>query len=187
MKKNLLIIICACLFCGSAFSQDAKTHFRSINTVGASIGQNQPKLLFQTVNGFTYKDWFAGVGLGLDEYEIKSLPIFADIRWNFGDKKKGFIYGDIGYNFFLKDPSKEHVFAGSELSYKGGVYSDIGVGVRTNFIRKVKMVFTLGHSYKTIKETQVYWICGIIPPCFENVNRYTYNYGRLNLKVGFEL
>ena len=187
MKRIILLICTISLSYVSVLSQSVKPHFRSINAAGIAVGESHPQMLFQSVNGLIYKDWFAGVGVGLDEYEIKSLPLFADIRMNFGDKKKGFIYGDIGYNFFLEDKSKEHVFAGSESSYKGGIYTDFGIGMRTSFIKKVKMVFTLGHSYKTNKETQVYSICGIVPPCFENVNRYIYYYGRLNLKVGVEL
>ena len=186
--KKFLIIISTILFAYTCVhSQSVKPRFKSINATGIALGESHPKILFQTVNGLKYKDWFAGVGIGLDEYEIKSLPLFADLRMDFGKEKKGFIYGDIGYNFFLEDKSREHVFSGSESSYKGGVYTDIGIGVRANLFKKVKMVFSLGHSYKTIKETRVVEMWCLFPPCPASVDRYTYNYGRLNLKVGIEL
>lgn len=187
MIKRFFLVCMVSFYCIMALSQAVKPQFRSINTAGFAIGQSPPQLLLQTVNGMTYKDWFAGLGVGLDEYEIKSLPIFADFRWNFGEKKKGFIYGDIGYNFFLEDKSGDNLFAGTVSSYKGGVYSDIGVGLRAKFIKKVNMVFTLGHSYKTIKKTQIRTICGIVPPCFDETSRFTYNFGRIHLKVGLEL
>ena len=187
MKKGFLILFSTCLVYTSAFSQDVKPHFKSINTAGAAIGVSHPKLLFQSVNGVKYQEWFAGIGIGLDEYEIKSLPLFLDIRMDFGDEKKGFIYGDIGYNFFLEDESPEIIFAGTKSTYKGGLYTDIGIGSRIHLLKKVKMIFTLGHSYKTIKNTQAITICGMIPPCYEDVSRYTHNYGRLILKVGLEL
>ena len=187
MIKIFFLICTISLSWISVLSQTVKPQFRSINAAGISVGESHPQMLLQTVNGLTYKDWFAGVGVGLDEYEIKSLPLFADIRMNFGDKKKGFIYGDIGYNFFLEDKSKEHVFAGSESSYKGGIYTDLGIGMRIKFIKRVNMIFTLGHSYKTIQQSRVYTICPFFSPCYEEISRYTYNYGRLNLKVGVEL
>ena len=187
MKKGIFIICAILVCCATVFSQKINPHFKSVSTVGFSIGQSPPQLLLQTVNGLIVKDWFAGVGVGLDEYGIKSLPLFADIRWNFGEQKKGFIYGDIGYNFFLEDKSKDNLFAVTVSTYKGGLYSDIGVGLRAKFIKKVNMVFTLGHSYKRIKNTQVTTICGIIPPCFDETSRFTHNYGRINLKVGLEL
>ena len=187
MKKFLLIISTILFSYTCVHSQDVKPRFKSMNTAGIALGESHPKMLFQTVNGLKYKDWFAGVGIGLDEYEIKSLPLFADLRMNFGKEKKGFIYGDIGYNFFLEDKSKEHDFSGSESSYKGGVYTDIGIGVRASLIKNVKMVFSIGHSYKTIKNTQVRTICGIIPPCYDETSKFTHNYGRLNLNVGVEL
>lgn len=173
--------------CISVFSQTVKPHFRSINAAGISVGESHPQLVFQSVNGLTFKDWFAGIGVGLDEYEIKSLPLFADIRMNFGKEKKGFIYGDIGYNFFLEDKSEDMLFAGTKSTYEGGIYTDIGIGVRAKFIKKVNMVFSLGHSYKEIKNTQVRTICGIIPPCYDETSRFTHNYGRVSLKVGLEL
>ena len=187
MKKILLVVFANFLFYSIAICQDIKPHFKSMNTVGAAIGESHPQLLFQSVNGLKYKDWFAGIGIGLDEYEIKSLPLFLDVRMDFGEKKKGFIYGDIGYNFFLEDKSEEIVFAGTKTSWKGGVYTDVGVGIRTVFIKKVNMIFSLGHSYKTSQQIQVSTICPFIPPCYEEISRYKYNYGRFNLKVGLEL
>ncbi len=187
MKKIIFLICTVCLFCICVFSQTVKPHFKSINTVGFAVGQSPPQMLFQSVNGLAYQDWFAGIGVGLDEYEIKSLPLFADIRMDFGEEKKGFIYGDIGYNFFLEDKTEDMLFAGTLSTYKGGVYTDIGIGLRTKFIKKVNMVFSLGHSYKSLKNTQVRTICGIIPPCYDETSRFTHNYGRINLKVGFEL
>lgn len=186
--KKVIFLICTILFhFTSVFSQTMKPQFRSINAVGFAIGQSPSQLILQTVNGLAHNDWFAGVGVGLDEYEIKSLPLFADFRWNFGEQKKGFIYGDIGYNFFLEDKSKDNLFAGTVSTYKGGVYSDIGVGLRAKFVKKVNMVFTLGHSYKTIKNTQVRTICGIVPPCYDETSVFTHTYRRINLKVGLEL
>jgi hypothetical protein len=171
----------------AAFSQDVKPRFRSLNVAGAAIGVSQPKLLFQSVNGVKYQEWFAGIGIGLDEYEIKSLPLFLDIRMDFGEKKKGFIYGDIGYNFFLEDKLENFIYPGMKTTWKGGIYSDVGVGLRTVFIKKVNMIFSLGHSYKNMKKTEVTKICLMVPPCYEDISRERYNYGRLNLKVGWEL
>lgn len=182
MKKFLLIIIMF-LFCTCVFSQE-KPRFKSMNSAGVAVGESHPQLLVQSVNGVKYNDWFAGLGVGLDEYEIKSLPLFLDIRMDFGDEKKGFIYGDFGYNFFLED--KQEKFTGRNTSWKGGVYSDVGVGFRTIFIKKVNMIFSLGHSYKNIKKTEVSKICGFIPQCYEDISREKYHFGRLNLKVGWE-
>ena len=122
-------------------AQKVKPRFRTINSVGALIGENHPELLFQSVNGIKYKDWFVGIGVGLDQYEIVSLPLFLDVRMDFGNDKKGFVYGDIGHNFFLKDTRKDD-FPNFNASYKysGGIYTDIGVGLRASFMKKIKIV-----------------------------------------------
>jgi hypothetical protein len=107
---------------------------------------------------------------------------------DFGDDKKGFVYGDIGYNYFLKDTRKND-FPNSNVSYKysGGVYTDIGVGLRASFIKKIKMVVSIGHSYKKIDQSERSTICPFIGPCFENITNYKYSFGRFNLKVGLAL
>ena len=189
MTRKTGIIIPMLLFMFLSISaQKGKPQFSTINSAGALFGQGSPEWLFQTVNGFKYQDLFVGIGLGVDQYAIRSLPLFLDVRMNFGQDKKGFVYGDLGHNFFLKDTRKND-FPIPDLinNYSGGIYTDIGVGLRASFIKKVKMVVSIGHSFKKMHQQSIGHVCPFIPPCYEDVTKYEYGYGRFNLKLGLAL
>lgn len=172
------------LFNFSASAQKKKIKFHSINQFAMVGGESQTNSAFQTINGITFSYWFTGIGIGVDNYRYKTLPLFIDGRWFFGDDKNGFIYGDIGYNFPMKNkPGKEIPYYNS-YHFTGGVYTDIGIGFRTKFIKKSSFLFSLGHSYKQLK-TKI----GITAACVE-CQPYLYNYklgyGRMVLKTGVE-
>ena len=90
-------------------------------------------------------------------------------------------------NFFLEDTLEDFIIAGTKSTYNGGAYTDIGIGMRAKVYKKVNMIFSLGHSYKKIKNSQLRTICGIVPPCYEEISRYKHSYGRLILKMGIQL
>ena len=189
MNRKIFIVLSLILFLFTTVSaQKVKPRFSTINSAGVLIGENHPELLLQSVNGIKYNDWFVGIGVGVDQYEIVSLPLFLDVRMDFGDDKKGFVYGDIGHNYFLKDTRKnDFPNFNASFKYSGGLYTDIGVGLRVSFMKKIKMVVSIGHSYKKINQIESMTTCPFIGPCFDNITDYNYSFGRFNLKVGLAL
>src|SRR5690606_21715186 len=181
MKKLALLLTIMITF--SAFAQEKKYKFRSVNSVGFTLGQSAPGLVLQTVNGITFSDWFAGIGVGYDEYAYKSLPVFADARYYFGDRKRGFLYGNLGYHFPLKNKPKQEIMYDT-YDFEGGLYTDFGIGFKTKFINTSSLLFSIGHSYKRM-ETYL----GIQNECIgcePYYSIYDYGYGRLMFKAGFE-
>src|ERR1700693_3532063 len=74
--------------------------YHSINSVGLLEGETGSAFQLQTINGVNYKSWFAGAGLGLDFYRLRTIPLFADFRKEFGkSSNKIFVYSDVGINF----------------------------------------------------------------------------------------
>src|SRR5688500_20060445 len=57
--------------------------FSSIYNVGLVEGENGTSLQLQTVQGIRYGKWFAGICAGLDYYELRTIPLFLDIRREF--------------------------------------------------------------------------------------------------------
>ena len=72
-------------------AQKKKVRFQSINQFAMVGGENHVNTAFQTINGIKFSDWFAGIGIGIDNYRYKTLPLFLDGRWHFGEDKKGFL------------------------------------------------------------------------------------------------
>lgn len=187
MNRSLFFILMISLLIPfSVIGQNNKIYFHSINSFGLIGGESEVSTAFQTVNGILFPNWFSGIGVGVDNYRYRTLPLFLDGRWYFGDEKRGFIYGDIGYNFPMKDkPGKEMVHYGNyNYHFKGGLYSELGIGFKMKFIKKTSILFSLAYSYKQL-QTQI----GIVPLCV-GCDPYWYNYkfgyGRIMLKTGVE-
>jgi hypothetical protein len=168
----------------SASAQNEKLKFHSINAAGLSAGQSGGYFLFQTVNGLLYGKWYSGIGLGADYYQYNSYPIFIDARRHFGKHDKGFIYGDLGYNFSGKNKPGKEVYYYDSYHFNGGIYTDIGIGYKTRLIKKTSLLFCLGHSYKQL-QTKI----GITTDCLgcqPEWNNYKFGYGRITMKTGVE-
>lgn len=168
--------------CSFVSAQNKKLHFYSVNTFEMIHGENGMDIGYQTVNGLRFSNWFSGIGIGVDNYQYKTLPLFIDGRWYFGENKEGFIYADIGYNFPMKDKPGKEISNYTYYSFIGRVFTDAGVGFQIKCSKKSSLLFSLGHSYK---ELQVK--AGRPSPCencIPNPFIYKFGYGRMILKAG---
>lgn len=187
MKTGLIkIIVFYCIICSSAQAQNNKIKFHSINSGGVTVGESRADAVFQTINGVNFSDWFFGAGIGVDYYQYKTLPLFVDVRKFFGEKKMGFVYGDAGYDFTLKNkPGKEFNYFDT-YSFKGSIYTDFGIGIKTKFIKTSSLLFSLGHSYKQLRGRYGSTICPFLGPCYVDYSNLKFSYGRIILKAGVE-
>ena len=119
--------------------------FTSINQIGLLFGEQDDAFQLQTVNGFRYRSWMAGVGVGIDGYRYRTIPLFFQLRKEFRlGPNSIFIYNDIGVNYpWLKTDQKiEWV----ESDYKHGFYYDGGIGYKVP-IKKQWLLFSDVFSY----------------------------------------
>ncbi len=184
MKKDLIfILISSCLISFSASAQKNKIHFRSINQFAIVGGESHVNSAFQTVNGIKFSNCFSGIGIGIDNYRYKTLPLFIDCRWYFGDDKNGFIYGDIGYNFPMKDKPGKEIPYYSTYHFTGGIYTDIGLGYEILLCKKSSMLFSLGYSYKKMN-AKIGSECrtSSCPADYNSI--YEFGFNRMVLKAG---
>jgi hypothetical protein len=185
MKRHLsFCLIISLIISFSTSAQNEKIHFRSINLTGIVGGESQVNSVFQTINGINFSNWYSGIGIGIDDYRYKTLPLFFDARISFGNESKGFVYVDLGYNFPLENkPGKEMGYYNTS-NFKGGLYTDFGIGFKTKFIKNSSLLFSLGHSYKQVQSK-----IGIAPLCIgcqSYFYDYKFGYGRIVLKAGVE-
>lgn len=190
----LLVIVTGSIYITSA--QEAKQEqpakkgcscsFSSINQAGVLNGSKGAFLTVQSINGIKYKTWFAGVGVGFDNYYRSGFPVFLDVRKDLLTKEQTpFLYADIGYHF-VRD-KKDRVNEWYENTYNNGsMYTDIGIGYRFGFLSKSRWVISAGYSYKYIKYDNKYiWECPTAR-CYENyitVKSYLHRY---SMKLGFQ-
>ena len=155
--KRLIVICCllaiTCMVSAQQKNSAGSWRFHSINSVGLMEGETGSAFQLQTVNGAGYKSWFGGIGIGLDYYRYRTIPLFFDLRKEFGkSRNKVFVYADLGTNFcWLTDNQK--MSYRTEDDYHNGIYSDVGLGYKVLVGKNNGFLLSLGYSYKKITET----------------------------------
>jgi len=176
----------------ASFGQKKNTayKFHSINNISLVNGDNEVSAGLQSINGFQKGNLFAGVGIGLDYYLYRTVPLFADFRYEFGKtKNKFFAYADGGINFdWVEEDYNDgpiFIWDGSRNTseFHNGAYTDIGLGYMVGTKKGGGLVLSLSHSYKSLKKTVSYqdWRTQ------ETISDiYHYDFNRIVLKVGWK-
>ena len=165
--------------------QKLKPRFISINQVGVASGATGDGLQMQTVNGINYKTLSAGLGVGLDYYCERTIPIFIDVRKNiFSKENTPFIYADFGTNVPWVKENKEQTWYTSD--YDKGKYYDVGLGYKLLLNKKISVNMSVGYSQKQLQETRTTHFINDFPPYTRSSNPETYDYAlrRFSFKVG---
>jgi hypothetical protein len=188
-KATILFLFCYCCFYAAQGQINKKKiyQFHSINSLALVNGNNAVSAAIQTVNGFSKGPLFAGIGLGLDYYQYRTIPVFADVRYELGKRRnKFFVYGDAGINcswvqeYYNDWPSPWE--RNRSNNFNNGFYSDAGIGLNAGFKNGNAFILSLGYSRKTMEEKITYddWRTG---DPVTDINTYRFN--RVILKAGF--
>jgi len=190
MKYFSLILLMTVALVSFGQKKNATYKFHSINNISLVNGDNEVSAGLQSINGFQKGNIFAGVGVGLDYYLYRTVPLFADFRYEFGKtKNKFFAYADGGVNFdWVEEDYNDgpiFIWDGSRntTEFHNGAYTDLGLGYTVGSKKGGGLVLSLGHSYKSLKKTVSYmdWRTQ------ETISDiYHYNFNRIVLKVGWK-
>lgn len=194
MKRTTIVITVCILFQAVITSaqndstinkvKKEKLLFHSINNIGLLEGEAGSGLQLQTINGFQYKTWFIGAGVGLDYYSVRSIPLFLDVRKDILSKKIPlFIYADAGIHFPWMRKYNATLLPVPDYS-NNGLYYDAGLGYRLP-LKKYALAFSAGYSGKQYKSENLrYRPCtsGTCPPYKE---QFDYKLRRLSIKAGW--
>jgi hypothetical protein len=163
--------------------------FHSLNNLGLLEGQTGSSFQLQSINGAQYKTWFTGIGVGLDYYRYRTIPLFLDIRKEFGKKAgKPFIYMDGGINFSWVTDSQKNMY-GIDDHFKNGFYTDLGAGYKISMGKRNALLISLGYSNKKLTESYTSYYFTYID--FFNqtssnpTTKINYSLNRLSLKLGW--
>jgi len=186
-----IFIILLCIVSQSTISLAQKPgnekhiRYHSINQVGVLAGSSEAALQLQTINGIKCKTWFAGLGVGLDYYYARSVPVFLDVRKNIFNKGiTPFIYADGGYNFPWSSKKDDDKVLWEEKT-NGGLYYELGIGYKTPVSKKMQLLFSAGYSYKNLSKTVnvMPWL-SMRPAPSEAYEKYEYSLRRMAIKAG---
>jgi len=190
LKYFFLMLILPVTLVSFGQKKNAAYKFHSINNISLVNGDNEVSAGLQSINGFQKGDLFAGVGIGFDYYLYRTVPLFADFRYQFGKtKNKFFAYADGGVNFdWVEEEYNDgpiFIWDGSRNTseFHNGAYTDVGLGYMVGTKKGGGLVLSLGHSYKSLEKTISYqdWRTQ------ETITDvYNYNLNRIVLKVGWK-
>ncbi len=155
MKHTYFILFTwLCLGSSAVAQEKEKIKFSSINQFGILKGSSDQTYQLQTINGVKYKTWFGGIGVGLEEYFLKTIPVFIDVRKNlFEHKPSPFLYADLGLSF----PSeKEDKGLWQTSVYNKDVFYDVGLGYHIPIKGRLAFNFSAGISYKKLHEERTH-------------------------------
>jgi len=188
LKYHLVILFVFIAVHAGAQKKFSSYKFHSINSVLLLNGENEVSAGLQSVNGFQKGNWFAGIGLGLDYYIYRTVPLFADLRYEYGKKKNRFFsYADGGINFqwvekYYNDRVAIWEGINSNDKYLNGVFADAGLGYLVGMKKGNGIVLSLGYSYKSLHQKTSYqdwrtqeWL----------TDEYHYNLNRIVIKAGW--
>lgn len=194
MKTSRIILTACCcaVFCVSNAQQTKKMPFHSLQQVGLINGNGATSANLQSINGFEAGEWFAGIGVGLDFYRYRSVPLFADVKRYFKITKNNrlFIYGDGGYNFPWSKKTEEQSSPWSspikvDKKDKGGLYVDAGGGYALQLHNGNAILLSAGYSHKYFSEKiSTFYQQGDTETT--NTTHYTYSFNRIMVKVGWQ-
>ena len=142
------------LFSICATAQKTKPSFVASVQGGLLEGEAGSAFQLKAVNGFQRQSWSAGIGVGVDYYHTRSLPLFLDLRKSFGKgEKTPFVYANGGYHFpWLKTGEQEW----NDVDVKGGMYMDVGIGYAFPAFKNTKLFFSAGYSQKNYSRVSNY-------------------------------
>ena len=159
----------------------------SVNAVGLINGSDGAAVSLQSILGIYLHHTFTGVGVGLDYYRMRSIPLFIDLRHEFGNNSSFFVYADAGYHFsWLTDKNKlqyEKTFTPNHIT--GSMYYDAGIGYKIK-LPKGAILISGGYTYKGFKNKTGNG-CPVVGPCSTDYEKYTYSLSRIILKVAYQL
>lgn len=161
---------------------DAQSKFRFGNStqIGLLSGSSKSAIQLQTINGISYKTFFVGAGIGIDNYYFKTTPLFADVRKNIFEKNQTpFVYLDAGTNFPAR---KSESTTWKSTSYQSGLYYDIGIGYKWSIIKRFCINASFGFSQKKYGSREEYQYTTAYPAV--SPDRYNYRLQRYTMKFG---
>ncbi len=184
--KNIAVLVMLIIITGNSSAQQKgitqPLQFHSINIIGLLEGQAGSAFQLQTINGAQYKSWFAGAGVGLDYYRYRTIPLFFDLRKEFGTSgNKFFVYADAGINFYWKRDKDAKQFY-SDDRFKNGFYWEVGAGYKVKLNQKISLLLGGGYSFKKITEEGITYSYMIV----NTQSKINYNLNRLVLNAGIE-
>lgn len=143
----------------------------------------------QLAGGLVKNNWHLGLGTGIDYYEMRSIPLYTDVRYHFGKEKKVFAYANLGYNFHWKENTdgRMYIIPPPNSVVKNGLYTDLGIGYSLAINKNRALALSMGYSVKQLSEAIEPRSMDNFPPASDAPIVIRYAFKRVSFKVAYRL
>ena len=122
--------------------------------LGLSVGKNSPLNYipnFYFINGLRFHNHFSvGLGTGIDFADVPILPVFADFRYKFLNRKKSPVaFVQAGYAWALS----EHESFYQDWNEKGGYLLSAGIGGEYKISNSLIFSLSVAYHYQKLAST----------------------------------
>ncbi|MCX6319357.1 MAG: hypothetical protein NTW29_18920 [Bacteroidetes bacterium] len=186
--KKVLISALSLLFIYTAVSAQQKLKFSSQTYAGVLLGDGRSDLQLQTINGVKWKNWFGGIGAGIDWYSFRSVPVFASVNRDIFKKGKNtlLLSADVGINLPWHQDNYYYIDFTTNNEFRPGLYWASGVGYRFGVGKADNaLLMNFGYSFKQSRQEFANVYPCLNPPCLPFVEKYDYRLNRLSIKLGW--
>ncbi|HEY1166969.1 MAG TPA: hypothetical protein VGE90_17460 [Chitinophaga sp.] len=158
-------------------SKISQKGFYGIMEAGVQFAADQGAVL-RAIAGYRFHwQWQTGIGIGLDDYSVQSVPVFADIRYDFSRKSTTlFAYGGAG----VSQPwptTKQRELPGEPGKKTPGFYAHAGLGYKIRLGHNNSFHISAGYAHADMKLEY--------PAGRESNFTYNYSYNRVTILLGY--
>lgn len=186
MKK--IIFFLSCLPLMAVAQQKDKINYYASYQFGMTVGKAYTTINAQMIQGIRYKNYQAGVGVALDPYGFRTIPVFGHVAYMLHPQKSSpYVYADAGVSI----PWNSGVITEKNPATKqewhklySGLYAEAGIGYSIAINKRHAVTFSGGYSYKRFRYTENVqtWDGNVI---IQQKDWYIFNYRRLAFRIGF--
>lgn len=129
-----------------------KPHYTASLEAGLARGSSDKSAVYFFTNSISYKNISAGIGAGIDKYSIHSIPLFFDVKKEFGQHKiKPFVDASAGINIHNPTTEQKNTYGSwnPNSTFKNGFFTKASVGISMPVLHKLRMFVNAGYNYKT--------------------------------------
>jgi hypothetical protein len=190
----LFIIITVTGLAQTEKPEGSKWKYAGTASGGLILGAQEPSYMMQTVQGIKKGRWMLGIGAGLDDYMVRTIPIVAHGEYHLKSAAKAnpFVYAQVGPAIASPDGEwNAKIGDVNVFEFETGWLAESGFGYRFPLGKNVKGFTSFGYSFKQARynEVQSWWIGPPIwppPQIDENRIQQKMNMFRANIRFGLE-
>jgi hypothetical protein len=194
MKRIIvfLFVIPPVVLTAQSGKQKEKIHYTSSYQLGIIAGKAYTTFNAEMIQGIRYKNFQTGVGISLDPYGFRTVPLFGHFSYVMHPLKNSvYMYGDAGISIPWNNGALPEKYNNSTHDdwHKlfPGFYAEGGVGYRILVSKKQNAVtINAGYSYKRFKYDENPYIWNGLETVLQT-DHYIFDYRRLTFRLGFSL